>query len=125
MDRTMFRDWLLDQMRERGWSKADLARASGLDTGYISNVFNRKRNVGAQACLQFAKAFHLPDSVVLQAAGLMAGRPLPSEADATINEINEIYARLPRGDQEELLEFSRMKLRRQERGESGTVAAEP
>jgi len=124
MDTQRFSDWLNDQMRDRGWTQADLARASGLNTGFVSMIMSGKRGPGSKACQSIAKGLRLHESVVFQAAGLLAGRPRTSDGDALINEITDIYHRLDEYDRAEMLEFSRMKLRLQEaKGKYGTHPA--
>jgi transcriptional regulator with XRE-family HTH domain len=36
----MFSDWLLQEMIKKGWSQADLARASGLTTAAVSKYMS-------------------------------------------------------------------------------------
>ena len=39
-------EFLEENMKKRGWSQADLARKSGLDTSLVSNIFSGRRNIG-------------------------------------------------------------------------------
>lgn len=108
----MFIDWLNDQLRERGWKQADLAKFSHLDTSYISNLINGKRNPGPVACKALASALRIPLDTVYQAAGLLRN-PKPDN-DGIIEEITDIYTRLDDDNRIDALEYFRLRLRIQE-----------
>jgi transcriptional regulator with XRE-family HTH domain len=65
-----FNDWLLNQLRERSWSQADLARASGLTRGGVSNYING-RTPDEAALRKIAKALKLSPEAVFRAAGVL------------------------------------------------------
>lgn len=52
--------WLNDLLEDAGWTPADLARATGLDSAVISNIRNGKRGTGADTALKIAHALKLP-----------------------------------------------------------------
>lgn len=66
----MFNEWLLERLKEQDWSQADLARASGLTTGAVSNYING-RIPDESALRKIAKAFRLPPELVFEKAGLL------------------------------------------------------
>ena len=66
-----FSDYLIMELNKRGWSQADLARASRLSTAVISNLINNKRNPGKTTCSAIAHAFRVPKEEVYRAAGLL------------------------------------------------------
>ena len=65
-----FNNWILSQLKDRGWSQADLARKSGLTRGGVSNYING-RIPDENALRKIAKAFKLPAEVVFRAAGVL------------------------------------------------------
>jgi transcriptional regulator with XRE-family HTH domain len=58
-----FNDWLIDEMKKRSWSQAELARRSGLTRSAISNYVSGQRP-NSSAIDKLAKAFQLPPSVL-------------------------------------------------------------
>ena len=66
-----FSDYLIMEMNKRGWSQADLARASNLSTAVISNLINEKRNPGRITCQSIARGFRLPKEEIYRTAGLL------------------------------------------------------
>ncbi len=55
----------------RNWKQADLARKSGVSTGYISQILNGVRSPGVEFCKSIARAFGVPAENVLLIAGLI------------------------------------------------------
>src|SRR6266498_5116197 len=69
---TPFNDWLLEQMTERGWTQADLARASGLNRQSISDYINlRRTNPEPEALVAIAHGLNISPITVFRKAGLL------------------------------------------------------
>ena len=60
-----FNDWLLTEIKKRGWSQAELARQSGLTRAAISNYIAGQSPNG-EAIDKLAKAFKMPPSVLFE-----------------------------------------------------------
>lgn len=71
-----FSEWLLITLEHKKWSQADLARASHLSSGTISDVISGRRRVGKDMATSIANALKLPPEQVFRAAGI-----LPPETD--------------------------------------------
>lgn len=78
-----FNDWILSQLKDRGWSQADLARSSGLTRGGVSNYING-RIPDEKALRKIAKAFKLPPEAVFRAAGVLP----PTANDLWVENMN-------------------------------------
>lgn len=65
-----FTEWLNQELNSRGWSQSELARRARLAPATISNIMNEYKTPGLESCRKIARAFDLPQSVVLQQAGL-------------------------------------------------------
>lgn len=125
MSDDMLLDWIIDNMQARGWNQTDLARMSGLNTGAVSNLLNRKRRPGIKSCTAIAHAFRVHPSVVLKMAGLMDSSAFNPDDDV-IAEINAIYSKLDHQNKIDALEYIRLRLRLQdERGENATLSTSP
>lgn len=71
-----FSDWLLEQLNEKKWSQADLARASGLTRATISYYLGPKsKKPDESAVRKIAKAFNLPIDLVYEKAGILPPKP--------------------------------------------------
>ena len=92
-----FSEWVLQELDTRGWSQSDLARASGLTRGTISNLLNEVASPNPQTCIQIAKAFELPPEVVLRKAGILPPR---TKIDEDVDRLAYRIAQLPPDDQQ-------------------------
>jgi transcriptional regulator with XRE-family HTH domain len=63
-----FNDWILNELLERNWSQADLARHTKLTRSAISKYMGG-RTPDDTALRKIAKAFNLPQEIVFRAAG--------------------------------------------------------
>lgn len=106
-----FSDWLDAQLEERNWTRAELARRSGIHQSTLSMIYNGLRNVGTDSADAIANAFHLPASVVYIAAGLL---PESENIDEYEEQVIHLLHQLPPEDREEILELIKFKITRTE-----------
>lgn len=66
-----FSDWLEKELKQRDWSRADLARAMCVDTAVVSNIMNGVRGVGTDSCRAISRALGVPQLEVFTRAGLI------------------------------------------------------
>ena len=86
--------WLADQLEQRGMSKAQFARESGINDGTIGWwLFHSRPN--QRSCYRIAEAFGLPAWVVLEAAGYPTDGLLGSPTDSLRREIARALERVP------------------------------
>jgi transcriptional regulator with XRE-family HTH domain len=105
-----FSQWLLEMLKDRAWSQAELARRSGLSRTAISDVISEKAKAGNAFCRSVASAFHVPVDDVYRAAGLLPTKP---EHDEKVSEIDHIYHELDDDNRQDLLEYARSRLLKQ------------
>lgn len=103
-----FPDWLRKELDVRDWTQADLSRRSGVSTGQIARLLSGERGLGPDSILAIAKALKLPPEEVYRAAGLL---PPKSERDELIEKIHHIFDELPPEEQENVIEYARMRHR--------------
>ncbi|RJP53328.1 MAG: helix-turn-helix domain-containing protein [Anaerolineaceae bacterium] len=70
----MFNDWLLNQMQQKEWSQADLARHSGLTKGAISK-YMMGRIPDDEAIRKIAHALNLPADLIFEQANKLPHKP--------------------------------------------------
>jgi len=110
----MFKNWLLDKLKEKDWTQADLARATSLTTGAVSNYINGR--IPDEAALRkIAKALKLPAETVFRAAGIL---PPALPSNPLVDEVTFLAAKLPQQDVQDLIDLARSKLQRYERIEN-------
>ena len=66
-----FSEWLEKELRQRDWSRSDLARAMGVDTAVVSNIMNGVRGIGTDSCRAISSALGVPQLEVYTRAGLI------------------------------------------------------
>lgn len=79
-----FGDWLIDRLNERNWSQSNLARASGITRGGISNLVNHVRTPDAATCQSIGLALNIPPEDIFRVAGLLPPKPEESALDRKI-----------------------------------------
>jgi len=104
-----FVKWLNDRLLESGISQAELARRGNISRASISKALDPATPPGWDVCYGIAQGLKIPPLLVFRKAGL-----LPSKRGS--DELKEEYLiqwdELENNDQEETLEFMRMKYRR-------------
>ena len=68
-----------DELSRSGMSQADLARKSGLDTGWISNLISGTKQLGLKSMVGLSKGLGVPTDIILRAAGLLP--PVPAKTE--------------------------------------------
>ena len=115
---TSFSEWLMEELKKREMSSADLSRQAGISKGAISHIVNSNRKPGTDMCLGISRAFNLPPEEVYRKAGLL---PPVSEETAKANELTYLASQLPPLALDDLIEFARHRLHLAEkRGEYKT-----
>lgn len=110
MDET-FSQWVFENLKEKGWSQAELARRSGLTRGAISNIINNYRNRPTPETVKsIARAFGRPDEEVMRIAGYLTPKPT-IEVDS--EEILYLLRQLDREDIQDVIDYARMRLEKQ------------
>jgi transcriptional regulator with XRE-family HTH domain len=99
-----FAEWLTAELQARGWGQADLARASGLDTGVVARILTQQRAASPDACLNIARGLRLPPEQVFRARGWLPAAP---GAASMVHEISETAAQLSPEEQIILLRIAR------------------
>lgn len=113
MDNTKFSDWLVEEIKNRGWTQSELSRRARVNRQVISSYINARRDAPDERILiQIAGALNLPPESVFRAAGLL---PPVSKDAADLEEWREILSYLTDAEKEELKRIGWLKidLRRQ------------
>ncbi len=113
MPPTKLAEWLQKNMDERNWGVRETARRAHVSHPTISDVLNGGA-VSFDTCRALAKLFGVKVDFVLRLAGLL--EPVQDSSE-TIEEIVNMTMELPEDDQEEVLQFIKMRIRiAEERG---------
>jgi transcriptional regulator with XRE-family HTH domain len=112
MSKQKFGDWLIERLAERDMTQADLSRASGLDTGVISNIINNKRQQPAvDSCKAISRALDLPLEEVYRAADILPEKP---DTDKFIEAVLDLMSGMDISDKEDIVEYVRLRRRLRE-----------
>jgi transcriptional regulator with XRE-family HTH domain len=111
-----FSQWLDQRLDERGWSRADLSRRSGISEAALSLLYSGAREPGKKMCAGIADALHLNHDDVFRAAGLLPAKP---SDDETVSEIMHISHTLTEENRQDVLDYARLRLEKQEKEQSG------
>lgn len=72
-------DWLLKALEQRGWSQADLARATKRSRTAISDVVSGKRQAGKSLLVDIARVLNEPPENLFRLAGILPPDPKADE----------------------------------------------
>lgn len=97
--------WVLEKLRQSGWSMRELGRRGGLSSAYISDVLSGKQNPGAKFYLGLSKAFDMPISSIelLDTEGVIPDDD--GDLDLSFSEWKAIFEQLDRGQRVEALKY--------------------
>ncbi len=118
-----FNDWLVEQLKEKDWSQADLAKKSNLTRATISNYVNG-RIPDKVALRKLARALKLPPETVFEKAGLL---PKKTPKDALAEKILHELDQLPEGEREEIYQYIQLRreINEKKKGAYGTESTKP
>lgn len=108
-----FIEWLEGELKQRRWTRADLARATKLSQASFSKIFSRERKPGPELCNAVAVALGVAPEIVFRQAGLLPA--LPEDDDKFLGEVVENFKRLSVPQRRAVLEYVIFQLREQDR----------
>lgn len=75
--------WLIEELRERGWSQAEFARRAEISAATVSRVFSGENKPGDEFIRGTARAFGVPIETVMRMVGKLpqSGDILPQVRD--------------------------------------------
>ena len=107
MDKLLFSEWLLNEIKKREWSQAVLAKKSGVSPQAISNYINDlRRKPDEESLAEIARALGYPPEIVYDAAGIQITR---KNQDIDWDEWRFVLSKLSERDRADLLELARLK----------------
>jgi transcriptional regulator with XRE-family HTH domain len=101
-----FGTWLSEKLDELKMIPADVTRATGLDSGVLSNIINNRRMPSVDTCKALAKAMNIPLEEVYRAADILPQKP---SVDAISEAVLHIVLSLPTEDRKDILEYARLR----------------
>lgn len=91
-----FLNWLEEELKNRDWQPADLARKAGLGSATIHRILNQERNAGADVAVAIARALGEDPVRVFRLAGLLPPEPEPAPGE---QDLLHVFRDLPAGQQ--------------------------
>lgn len=106
--------FLLEEMKIKEISPADISKRTGLSPSQVSKILNRESPAGVKAIECFSQALGLPIGVLYQYAGIL---PKPLNHDEKRQELVHLYEMMNEENKDDQLSYARMKYEKQEREE--------
>ena len=122
MDKGKFSEWLVEMMKLKNLSQAQLAKQAGLSRQAISNFINQVSLPNPESCIALAKGLGVPDDFVLEAAGHRLPKP---DSNPALEEANYKLAQLPEWQQRLVLSFIDTLLREGPTTTTSPLSTEP
>jgi len=86
-----FKEWLLKEMGQRGWSQSDLARSAELNRAVINKLLNGQSTPSPSTLGSISRAFKMPIESVYRIAGLLPSKP---ESDSFLEEAMHLMSKI-------------------------------
>ncbi len=99
-------EWIRNELNERGWDQAELARRANITQAQISRVMSGTRNPGPEFCNGIARAFNIPPERVFRLAGFLPSYPEDLDRN-NIAQLLEFYRGLSYEERLRLVEHAR------------------
>lgn len=99
-----FSEWLFDELKKRDMSQSDLARATGITKGGISNLLNQVRKPDVKTIGAIASAFTMDPEELFRIAGLL---PPDRDSDPIIKEVSYLLSIFPESEKKQVLDYVR------------------
>jgi transcriptional regulator with XRE-family HTH domain len=110
VDNPDFVEWLENEMKQRGIIPAELARRGGITRSAVSKLLSRQqKRPGIEMLDAIARALDMPKEIIYQKVGYL---PAEQKVSPLSSAILFLIEQLPIDDQEEMLDYARMKLER-------------
>lgn len=116
MNENGFITWLDEELAQRNWRPADLARASGIASSSLSHIYAGTRNIGPEIATAIATALDLSPEYVFRKAGLLPEARAP-DRDPSFQEILEIMRGMTADERREVVDYALFRARRKGRGQ--------
>ena len=99
-----FIDWLVSELRARGWSHNRLAQEAGIAQSTISMIVKGRNRPGLDFCVGVARALGVTEVEVLRRAGLITAFE-PDVDPLTLQSIRDALQETTAAERQELLEI--------------------
>lgn len=96
--------WIIEQLKDRGWSHRELGRRAGVSGAAVSRVISDSQNPGWDFCAGVARALGEPPEKIFRLAGLLPPEPAPVQEEG---KLIAAFRQLPSQKQQFLLESVR------------------
>lgn len=110
-----FVQWLDEELARRNWRPADLARAAGISTGSLSQIYSGTRNAGPDIANAIARGLNLPPDTVFRHAGLLPESPGPA-VDSILQELDEILRNMTHDQRRDVADYALWRFQRRDGG---------
>lgn len=97
-----FVTWVNDELRQRGWTQAELASRGGFTGAALSKLLSRERMPGIDICKGIAQAFGMKDTDVLRLAGLISPDVEMTEYSPAIRNTIRMMKEMEEKDQKDI-----------------------
>lgn len=110
-----FSVWLEGELTRKNIDRAELARRAGISESMLSLIYKGDRKAGKKTCVNIAKVLDVPESLVMEKAGILT---VKTKNSPLVERIAHIVSLLPRSEQEGFLEYVELRKRIVEKGKS-------
>lgn len=107
------REFINNEIDEKGWTVTELARRAELAQPTVGDVLNGKTNPGLRFYIGMARALQVSVDHLLRLAGDLPANVVSPEDELTLAELLDVAKRLSPDERADLLEYALWRLRRE------------
>lgn len=108
------KDWIDQEIKQKNWSRRELARRTGLSTSLVQKILKGERNPSTEFCIKVAQALGESPEKLLRMAGIL---PEILEDETLVNEVVELLRTLTPDQKMEALKYVRYLVRESKKGQ--------
>lgn len=96
------RGWITQELKQRGWSRRELARKAGLSQSNVQKILKGERSPSPEFCVKVAQALEESPEKLLRMAGVL---PRALEDESLVNELFELVRTLNHKQKMEVVKY--------------------
>lgn len=110
-----FREWLLNELKIKGWTQAELSRRAGVSRASVSLVLSEDRSIGHDLAIAIAHALNISPITVFRKAGLL---PDGGGENVSFADWEFLLNQMSPEDEAELRQIAELKIERRKKEQS-------
>lgn len=112
MKKSDFTQWLQNELKKKGWTQADFARATGISPTQVARIISGERGLGIESLVSISNVFNISPITLLEKLGLITSN---SNQKINLADWERLLSQINDEDREEIYEILVSKANRRKK----------